>query len=68
MRIKLTKEDFNKILKEYNNDYDMILRLYCLDKLYLDSYYLNEVLKKNREKRYTREDIPIRKKYKREGE
>lgn len=42
----------NKILKKFKNDYDMIIRLYEMDKLYLSPWELNKYLKLRGEKTY----------------
>lgn len=45
-----TKE-FNKLLKQYKNDLEMIIRLYCMNKIYLTNYQLEKVLKMKGEKK-----------------
>ena len=45
-------KNLSKIEKKYNYDYDLIIRLYCMDKLYLSSYELKKCLKLRGEKKY----------------
>lgn len=40
------------IMKKYKKDYDLIIRLYSMDKLYLSERQLNKFLKKRGEKKY----------------
>lgn len=40
------------IMKKYNKDYDLIIRMYCMDKLYLTQSQVNKFLKKIGEKKY----------------
>lgn len=48
------KKKLSKIEKKYNCDYDLIIRLYTMDKLYLTKSELNKYLKKRGEKKYPR--------------
>lgn len=40
------------LIKKYKRDYDLIIRLYSLDKLYLTDRQVNKFLKKRGEKKY----------------
>ena len=51
---------FKKMLKDYKNNLDMIVRLYCMNKIYLTSYQLNKVLKLRGEKKYPHYEIEHR--------
>lgn len=42
----------NSIDKKYNKDYDLIIRLYSMNKLYLTNKELNHYLKLRGEKKY----------------
>lgn len=42
----------SSLLKKYKNNYDMIIRLYEMDQLYLSSWELNKYLKLRGEKKY----------------
>ena len=48
----MKSKEFKKILKKYEDDYNMIVRLYCMDKIYLYPFQLNKVLKLRGEKKY----------------
>lgn len=45
------------LIKKYKKDYDLIIRLYSLDKLYLTTSQLNKFLKLRGEKRYPHYEI-----------
>ena len=40
------------IIKKYKHNYDLIIRLYSLDRLYLTESQVNKFLKKRGEKKY----------------
>lgn len=46
------RKKLSKIEQKYNCDYDLIIRLYSMDKLYLTSWELNKYLKLRGEKKY----------------
>lgn len=41
----MKKKEFEKLLKKYKNDLQMIIRLYCLEKIYLTNFQLDKVLR-----------------------
>lgn len=45
-------KEFNNLIKKYKKNLDYIVRLYCMDKLYLTNYQLNKVLNMRGEKKY----------------
>ena len=55
-------KEFNNLIKEHKQDLDYIVRLYCMDKLYLTNYQLNKVIKLRGEKKYPHYELIGRKK------
>jgi hypothetical protein len=45
------------LIKKYKRDYDLIIRLYSLDKLYLTTSQVNKFLKLRGEKKYPHYEI-----------
>lgn len=37
--------EFDKLLKKYKNDPHMLIRLHCMEKIYLNNFQLDKVLK-----------------------
>ena len=46
------KMTIKAIEEKYNNDYNLIIRLYTMNKLYLTHYQFNKFLEKRGEKKY----------------
>lgn len=46
-----------ELIKKYKRDYDLIIRLYSLDKLYLTNLQVNKFLKLRGEKKYPHYEI-----------
>lgn len=51
------KKKLSKIEQKYNNDYDLIIRLYGMNKLYLTSWELNKYLKLRGNKKISSNEI-----------
>lgn len=58
----MSSKRFNKLLKEHEKDLEYIIRMYCMNKIYLTSYQVNKVLKLRGEKKYPHYKLIGRKK------